>query len=72
MKITYDKEADAAYVYLKYPMEDGEAKKTVEISDNIIFDYDKDGKLIGVEILAASKVLNKKTLLEAEQIAEPA
>ncbi len=65
MKFEYDQEADAGYIYLKYPLEDGECKKTEEISENIILDFDTSGKLIGVEILNASKVVNKKVLEEA-------
>ena len=65
MKIEYDKEVDAAYIYLKYPIKDGEAKKTIELNDNIILDFDEKDKLLGVEILDASKVLNKKVLIEA-------
>ena len=66
MKFTYDKEADAAYVYLKYPIKKGESEKTIELDDNIIIDFDKNGKLIGMEILNASTVLNKKELLKAK------
>jgi uncharacterized protein YuzE len=65
MKLEYDKEADAAYVYFEYPIKDGQAKRTQEISGNIIADFDENGKLLGVEILNASKVLSKKVLLEA-------
>ena len=66
MKFEYDKEADAAYIYLEYPIKEGEAKKTIELNENIILDFDEKGKLLGVEILDASKVLNKKALLEAQ------
>ena len=27
MKVSYDKEVEAAYIYLKYPIEKGESKK---------------------------------------------
>lgn len=66
MKFEYDKDADAAYIYLKYPIKDSEAKNTIELNENIILDFDGGGKLIGIEILDASKVLNKKSLIEAE------
>ena len=66
IKFEYDKDVDAAYIYLEYPINEGESKKTIEINENIILDFDDKGKLLGVEILDASKVLNKKTLLEAE------
>ncbi len=65
MKFEYDREADAGYIYLKYPLKDGECKRTEEINENIILDFDAAGKLIGVEILNASKVVNKKVLEEA-------
>ena len=66
MKVEYDKEADAAYIYFKYPILDGEAKRTIQLNDNIVLDFDKDKKLIGVEILDASSVLNRKALLEVQ------
>ena len=65
MKLEYDKEVDPAYIYIEYPIKEGEAKKTIELNENIILDFDNTGKLLGVEILDASKVLNKKVLLEA-------
>ncbi len=66
MEIEYDKEADAAYIYVEYPVKKGEAKKTIELNENIILDFDTKGKLLGMEILNASKILNKKVLLEAQ------
>jgi len=65
MKFEYDQEADAGYIYLKYPLKDGECKKTEEVNENIILDFDAAGKLIGVEILNASKVVSKKVIEEA-------
>lgn len=66
MKFEYDEEVDAAYIYLEYPIKEGEAKKTIELNENIILDFDDKNKLLGVEILNASKVLKKEALLEAE------
>ncbi len=66
MKLEYDKLADAAYLYLKYPLKEGEAKSTVQLKPHITLDFDKRGKLLGVEILDASKVLNKGMLSEAK------
>ena len=68
MKLEYDKDTDAAYVYLKFPIGDGEVKKTKQVHEDIMFDFDDKGKLIGVEILNASRVLNKEDLLAAEQL----
>ena len=66
MKFEYDKDVDAAYVYIGHPIKDGEVKKTIELNENIILDFDKKGKLLGMEILNASKVMNKKVLVEAQ------
>ncbi len=66
MKIRYDKEADAAYIYLVDSIKDGEVKKTISLNDNIAVDLDAGEKIIGMEILSASKMLNKKLLLEAQ------
>jgi len=60
MKFEYDKDADAAYVYFQYPIRDGEAKNTIELNDNIVLDFDAQGKLLGVEILNAKEVLKAK------------
>ncbi len=65
MKLTYDKEVDTAYIYMQYPIKDGECKTTKEIDENIIVDFNAEGKIIGVEILNASKVLDKKVMQEA-------
>lgn len=51
MKIRYDKQADAMYISLsksKYFESD-------EVSPGIIVDYDKSKKVIGIEVLNASK-----------------
>ena len=66
MKLEYDKEADAAYIYLDYPIKKGMAQKTIQLNDNIILDFDRKGKLLGIEVLDARKVLHKKTLLQVQ------
>lgn len=66
MKFEYDKDVDAAYIYLEDTIGNGEVDKTIELNNNIIIDFDKKGKLIGIEILDASKVLNQKSLLKAK------
>ncbi len=66
MKLEYDREADAAYIYLEYPIKEGGAKKTIQLNDNIILDFDDKNKLLGVEILDASKTLKKEVLMEAQ------
>lgn len=68
MKITYDKNADAAYIYVVHPLREGQSKRTARIKDDIILDFDKKGKLLGVEVLNASKHLQKKVILQAQHL----
>ncbi len=66
MKVTYDKEADAAFIYLKDKIEKGEVKNTISMNDNIVLDFDSNKKLIGIEILSASKVIPKSAVSQME------
>jgi|GEM_PF-125723 len=51
-KITYDREADALYIAF------GEGPATVqEVAEGIALDWDSEGRLLGIEILDASKRL---------------
>ncbi len=59
MRIEFDKEADAAYIYLKDEIKSSEAKKQICVSDEIIIDLDAEDKLLGIEILNARKNLSK-------------
>lgn len=75
MKITYDQKIDAAYIYLVESISDGQAKKTYtcdpqEVNGEINLDFDEANKLIGIEILDASKKLPKKLLQKAEIISK--
>jgi len=47
MKITYDPEADALYIYFR----EGEVARTREASEGIQLDEDAEGHGIGLEIL---------------------
>lgn len=51
MKTTYDKEIDAMYIYLKKT----KIFKTVPVTQDIIIDLDKEGGIVGIEVLDASK-----------------
>jgi uncharacterized protein YuzE len=70
MKVTYDKEADAAYIYLKDRIEKGDVKSTVSMNENIILDFDSDKKLIGIEILSASTVVPKSSIKSLQSFAQ--
>jgi len=51
MRIQYSQEADALYIRLK----ESKIEDTDEISEDLIIDYDTNGTVVGIEILAASK-----------------
>lgn len=51
-EITYDAEADAVYITVGQ----GEVDRTEEAGP-FIYDVDADGRIVGIEILLASKVL---------------
>jgi len=56
MNIEFDKEADAAYVYFK-EIGNGEVAETITLNDSVNIDLDKNGKVLGIEILDASEHL---------------
>jgi len=62
MKITYDKEVDAAYLRLS----DGQPSGVVEISEGVNLDVTEDGKIVGIEILDAAKKFPLQTLFSCE------
>ena len=59
MKITYDPEIDAMYIYL---VEGKHDCRTVQLNDDINLDFGDQEKLVGIEILDASRVLGKGKL----------
>jgi len=53
MKINFDPQADALYLYLR-PFEDGDIEETIEADKGINVDVDKNGVPLGIEILGFS------------------
>lgn len=67
MRITYDADADAAYIYLADEIEAGGVARTYacdpqEVNGMINLDFDEAGRLIGIEVMDASKMLPTKAL----------
>lgn len=60
-KYSYDPEADAAYIHLA-SIKNIEVSETKELSDDILVDYDKDGRPVGIEILRVKGRVPSKTL----------
>jgi len=55
MKITYDKNADAMYIEIQ----EGEFFANKKTDSETIIDLDKDGNILGIEILNVSKRIPK-------------
>jgi uncharacterized protein YuzE len=51
--ITYDPDADAAYVTLS----NAEVQESAEVAPGVVLDYDGDGRVVGIELLNARKRL---------------
>ena len=66
LRISYSKEADTLYIRLN----DRKVETSDEVSDDVILDFDKDGNVVGIEILNASKKLNinELTILGIERV----
>ena len=65
--ITYDKEADI----LNIDLEDKEYWKSVELPNGMVVDIAKDGSIISIEVLWASKFFSgdaKKVIETAKQV----
>lgn len=73
VRVTYDKTVDAAYVYFTEPHVRADAAHTypcdpVEVDGMINLDFDKDGRIIGIEVLGASSKLPKHLLESAARL----
>ena len=71
VRVEYDRKADAMYIWLR------KAKYDIseELAENVIIDLDKNGRIIGIEVLDASKNLGKELvtkILNTEKIAATA
>jgi len=71
VRVEYDKKADAMYIWLR------KAKYDIseELAENVILDLDKNGRIIGIEVLGASKNLGKDLvmkIIDTEKIAATA
>ncbi|MGI0016421.1 MAG: DUF2283 domain-containing protein [Nitrososphaera sp.] len=71
MRIEYDKEADAAYIYLTDQMPPVARMyrcDPVTVDGMINLDFHATGQLIGIEVLVASKKLSRELLSTAKRI----
>ncbi|HBE44834.1 MAG TPA: hypothetical protein DDW17_05110 [Deltaproteobacteria bacterium] len=66
MKIEYDPERDLLYMYFADP--EKKSAETVTIKPGVYADFDKDGKLIGIEVIDAKEILGRKIEFELPQL----
>jgi len=62
MRVHYDNEVDAVYIKFGNQKPDG----VVEISEGVNLDTTSENKIVGIEILNASRKMNIKTILSYE------
>ena len=62
MKVSYDQDVDAVYLELLKSEPDG----VIEVAEGINIDVTSDGKIVGIELLDASKKLSLGSLLTYE------
>ena len=60
MEISYDKQADAMYIEFRK----GEFSKNKKVDDFTIIDLDKEGNLLGIELLEVSTRIPTESLSE--------
>lgn len=68
MRVTYDNDADAAYIYLK-KIKPGDVKTTESISrpqGTISLDFDRMGTLVGIEVICAKALLPKELIKKSK------
>jgi uncharacterized protein YuzE len=73
MRVTYDPSVDAVYIYLVDDILPGEVFRTYpcdpkKVNGEINLDFDSDGRLLGIEILDASRKLPQTCLRSVERI----
>jgi uncharacterized protein YuzE len=72
MRVTYDGEANAAYLELEDDVGEGAAAENVVVErpgrGDIVLDFDADGRLLGVEIIGATALLRTTVLDAADRI----
>ncbi len=66
MKIEYDPDRDLLYIY--FAEVETKAVQTVTISPGVHADFDGDGKLMGIEVIEASKVMGKKIEIKLPEL----
>ncbi|NJE77275.1 DUF2283 domain-containing protein [Thermococcus sp. ES12] len=63
MKVRYDPKADILYILIR----EGPVADTDEVDEDVWFEYDEEGNVVGIEIWNAGENVIRKSLLEIER-----
>ena len=69
VKVEYNRKADAMYIWVRK----GKYDVSEELAENVLIDLDKNGRIIGIEVLNASKNLGESLvtrILQNEKLVE--
>ena len=66
MKLRYDEEVDVLYIRFRH----GQIARTVSVSEYVNCDLDAEGRLLGIEVLFASRTLEDLSGLLASPAAK--
>jgi uncharacterized protein YuzE len=66
MKIECDPDRDLLYIF--FAELETKVAETVTIRPGVHADFDKDGKLMGIEVIEASKVMGKKIEIKLPEL----
>lgn len=62
VKLHYDPKTDAAYLRFS----SARVAESAEVATGVVLDYDAEGRIVGMEVLAAKKHLPQDALVAAE------
>jgi uncharacterized protein YuzE len=66
VRIEYDPERDLLYIYFASP--EVKAAETVTVAPGVHADFNREGRLLGIEVIDASEVLGKEIEFKLPQI----
>jgi uncharacterized protein YuzE len=66
LRVTYDAQIDASYLYLVGDAHHDRPVRQVPAVDGVSFDLDASGRIVGIEILDATRLLRPETIEQAE------
>ena len=64
MKIEYDQQADATYIRLRA----GTVAESDEVRPGVVLDFDSSGRVLGIEMIDASELIDNPRELAMELI----